>query len=102
MKEVISKFCWISLSGKCQALQSIPMSTVQVDEQTLKRISFFKLKNPHLFSCMDLNNTFHVKDKWETGSGTPISSESWEGSCEKAHLTTSSNYWREFKWKIIR
>lgn len=50
---------------------------------------------------MDPNNTLYIKDKWETQFGTTSSTETWIQGCEEAHLVTSSNIWREFRWKII-
>lgn len=50
---------------------------------------------------MDPNNTLHIKDKWEIEFGAIIPIETWTQGCEEAHSVTSSNIWREFRWKII-
>lgn len=91
MKEFISKFCSISLSGKCRALQSIPKLSVQVDKETLKRLPSLKLKSPYIFSW---THTLHTC--WYAYYLFKL------GTCERAHSTTNSNDWRRFKWKILR
>ncbi len=54
-----------------------------------------------VFSCMDSNNTTHIKEKWEAELQQEIPPDNWKEICSEAHSVTCSNSWREFKWKTI-
>lgn len=55
----------------------------------------------HVFSGMTTNNTLPIKRRWETEMNVDITEDKWIEICTEAHLVTSSNSWREFKWKVI-
>lgn len=55
----------------------------------------------HIFLSMNSHNSLRIKQRWEAEMNMPISQDTWRQMCTEAHLTTNSNTWKEFKWKII-
>lgn len=54
-----------------------------------------------VFLSMNLNGPTRTKQRWEAETDKIISDEMWEGAWTGAHRVTSSNTWREYKWKVI-
>lgn len=54
-----------------------------------------------VFLSMNANGPTRTKQKWEAETAKIVSDEMWEGVWIGAHRVTSSNTWREYKWKII-
>jgi len=44
-------------------------------------------------------DTYYVKDKWQTEGNFTMTIEEWEKTCEVLWESTCSNMWREFNWK---
>ena len=42
----------------------------------------------------------NIKEKWKAEMQLQISWEDWKEICSAAHMVTSANIWREFKWKV--
>ena len=53
------------------------------------------------FLLLNPNNSGQIKERWEVEMQQEISKENWELICSEAHLVTSSNTWREFRWKVL-
>ena len=53
------------------------------------------------FLLLNPNNSVQIKERWEAEMQQEISREDWEVICTEAHLVTSSNTWREVKWKVF-
>ena len=50
------------------------------------------------FLLLNPNNSVQIKERWEAKMQQEISREDWEIICSEAHLVTSSNTWKEFKF----
>lgn len=50
---------------------------------------------------METHDTLYIKSKWELELQQDITPEMWTQICTEAHRVSSSNSWREFRWKMI-
>lgn len=58
-----------------------------------KIVKLMKEKEPDIISRM--------KNIWEKELALSILDTEWKLICKNIHQTSSSNYWKEFSWKII-
>ena len=78
-----------------------PIEEFLIEIQTGNRDKKILSKLYHIFLSMNSHNSLQIKRRWEEEMNMPISQDTWRQVCTEAHLTTNSNTWKEFKWKII-
>uniref|UniRef100_A0A3B5LGH6 Uncharacterized protein n=1 Tax=Xiphophorus couchianus TaxID=32473 RepID=A0A3B5LGH6_9TELE len=82
-------------------LESTPIENFLMDIQRGKGNDKVISKIYDLFLSINVHDSTNIKHKWETELQESIAGDTWEEICTEAQLTTNSNTWREFKWKVI-